>query len=147
MAMTPGLENTSNGSIHGRVTYNGRPLDGGYILFEPMDRVSSEWAVAPIEQDGTYAIDSKCQRQDPGKERFGIAIVPKHGTAVTQVPSRSDGASPDQVPMSLGSDEPASGPTAAVRSGFPKRFTNRQTSGLHVTLGREAARVNIDLKD
>jgi hypothetical protein len=142
MAMTPGLDNRSSGPIHGRVTYNGRPLDGGYVLFEPMDRISNDWAVAPIERDGTYAIDSKWQRQNPGKERFGISVVPKSGMVAAQMPSRSEGANPDEVPMS-----PDSAQSAAVSSGFPSRFTNVRTSGLHVTLGREPARVDIDLKD
>jgi hypothetical protein len=147
LAMTPGLAPTSSGPVHGRVTYNGRPMDGGYILFEPMERDSNQWAVGAIGRGGNYSIDSQWQRGKQGKECFRICVVPNKGTPAAPSPSLCEGASPDEVPMALGSEVPDSGQTVAVDSGFPKRFTNARTSGLHVTLGREPARVDIDLKD
>jgi hypothetical protein len=147
LAMTPGLDPTASGPVHGRVTYNGRPLEGGYILFEPMEMDSNQWAVGAIERGGSYSIDLRWRRGNQGKERFLIAVVPKHWTPATPAPSPSEGASPDNVPMSLGSKDPDSCQSTAMDCGFPKRFTNARTSGLHVTLGREPARVDIDLKD
>jgi hypothetical protein len=147
LAMTPGLDLTSSGPVHGRVTYNGRPLDGGYVVFEPAEGNPNEWAVGPIDQDGSYSIDSKWQRGNHERGRFRICVVPENGKPVADMPSPSEGAKAGVVPISLSSEKPDSRRSVAVDCQLPKRFTKVQTSGLHVTLGREPARVDIDLKD
>jgi len=148
LAMTPGPDPTSSGPVHGRVTYNGRLLDGGFILFELMERDSNEWAAGPIEQDGSYAIGSKWPGRKHGKDRFRICVVPRNSQPVAQMPSPSEEAGPDVAPMALSSqEEPDSQQSGAVESGFPRRFMNARTSGLYVTLGPEPARVDIDLTD
>ncbi|MGP0068659.1 MAG: hypothetical protein ACLQGP_34295 [Isosphaeraceae bacterium] len=44
------------------------------------------------------------------------------------------------------SQDPKTRGLAAVASPIPERFTNIRTSGLQVTLDREATRVDVDLK-
>ena len=44
LAMTTNLF-TPTGSIYGQVTYNGNPLDRGFVLFYPTDEKSGDWVV------------------------------------------------------------------------------------------------------
>jgi len=148
LAMTPALDPTSSGQVHGRVTYNGRPLQGGFILIEPIEGGPNDWALAAIERDGQFALNSKWRKGKHRRERFRIGVVSNNSQPVAHMPSQNEGASPDDTPMSLGSQEGSSdGQTLGVKSGFPERFMNAKTSGLHVTLGSEPACVDIDLKD
>jgi hypothetical protein len=146
LAMTPGPDSSSSGPVHGRVTYRGHPLHGGYVHFEPEGN-PNHWAIAPIEQDGHYSVDSKWQRVDHGREGFRIRVVSIVRQSVAFTPSPSHGASPDEVPMSLSPDNPDSRQSLAVDHRLPERFSDTRTSGLHATLGPEPARVDIDLKD
>jgi hypothetical protein len=137
---------TPTGSIYGRVTYNGTPLDRGFILFYPTDELSSDWIVGTIEKDGSYRIDSKW-RHSNGKARFRICIIPRKGRPAAHVDLPGERSHSHVVPVELNSKESDSHPIAVVDAGFPKRFTNITTSGLQITLGREPARIDIDMKD
>jgi hypothetical protein len=158
LAMTPGTETTPSGSVRGRITYNGSPLDGGYIVFEPAEGNPDDWACGPIERDGHYSITPKWDSREHGEERFRIGIVPGHMKLSTSMPSPIKGAEPDVVLMSLSSEDDgvpmshSSEPEGSLDSvaeerRFPERFTHAQTSGLQVTLRRGPSHVEIDLKD
>lgn len=137
---------TPTGSIYGRVTYNGTPLNRGFVLFYPTDEKSGDWVVGAIDKDGSYRIDSKW-RHSSGKERFRICIIPRKGKPAAHVDLPGEGSHSRVVPVTLNSKDPDSHPLVAVNLGFPRRFTNIATSGLQITLGREPARIDIDMKD
>ena len=51
------------------------------------------------------------------------------------------------VAVPLNAKDADAHPLVAVDVGFPQRYTNIATSGLQIVLGREPARIDIDLKD
>lgn len=136
----------STGAIYGRVTYNGKPLERGFVLFYPTDENSADWVVGTIGKDGTYRIESKW-RHNTAKKQFRICIVPRRGKPAAHVEVPHEGSGPLTVPVELNSKSSDAHPLVAVNIGFPRRFTNVATSGLQITLGREPARIDIDLKD
>jgi hypothetical protein len=145
LAMTTDLF-TPIGSIYGRVTYNGKPLERGFVLFYPTDELSNDWVVGPIGKDGSYFIDSKW-RHSSRKTRFRICIIPRKGKPAAHVDLPGEGSQSRVVPVALNSKDADSHTLVAVDMGFPQRYTNIATSGLQITLGREPARIDIDMKD
>jgi hypothetical protein len=147
LAMNPGQEHTSSGQVHGRVTYNGCPLEGGYVLFDSDDGNPDDWAAGPIEKDGHYSVNPKWQRASHEKQRFRISVRPRNWTLTTPMPSMSEDEEPEGVRMSDSSEDLGDLRSASVEHPFPERFTNSRTSGLQVTLGHGPAHVEIELKD
>jgi hypothetical protein len=134
-----------NGPVGGRVSYNGRPLDRGAIVFAPVEGDAVEWAIAPIGTDGRYTIRPNWCRGHAGKTRFRMCIVsfPHTFTAEEVMPPPvrgpgrdSDAAQNADVPREM-----------AVGLPIPERFTAIWTSGLEVTLDQDSASVDLDLKD
>ncbi len=136
----------TTGSIRGRVTYNGRPLERGFVLFYPVHENSNDWAIGILGKDGTYHIDSKW-RHNTEETKYRICIVPRKGKSTAQIELSHDKSQTNVVPVTLGGRSADSHQLASVDVGFPKKFTDVATSGLQITLGREPARIDIDLKD
>ena len=138
-----------SGPIWGRVTYNGRPLEQGAVLFVPIEAEPIDWAIGPIDKDGRYAIDSRWCRGRSEKVRFRVCIVPFPYTVTPEHRSSSPGevSWPNIDPASLPRETPDSRPQKLVNLPVPERFMRIWTSGLEVTLDRESARVDVDLKD
>ncbi|MGP0065384.1 MAG: hypothetical protein ACLQGP_17500 [Isosphaeraceae bacterium] len=147
LAMTPGLDPKSSSPAHGRVTYNGHPLDGGYVLFESAAGNFNDWFVGPIGLDGSYSINSTWPQWKHQASRYRISIVPDHGKSEDYNPTLSEDEWSEDVSMSPNFEKLDTGRSGTVDRRLPKRFTDGRTSGLHVTLGREPARVDIELKD
>jgi hypothetical protein len=137
---------TPTGALYGQVTYNGKPLDRGFVLFYPTDEKSNDWVVGTIDKDGNYRIDAKW-RHNPDKMRFRICIIPRKGKPVAHVDVPHQESGSRVVPVALNSKETDAHPLVALDVGFPHRFTNISTSGLQITIGREPARIDIDMKD
>ncbi len=137
---------TPTGALYGRVTYNGKPLDRGFVLFYPTDEKSNDWVVGPIDKEGNYRIDSKW-RHNTKEIQFRICIIPRKGKPAAHVDVPHEGSDSRVVPVPLNSKDSDSHPLVALDVGFPNRFTNISTSGLQITLGREPARIDIDMKD
>lgn len=136
----------TTGSIYGRVTFNGRPLERGFVLFYPTHENSNDWTVGAIGKDGTYYIDSKW-RLNIEETKYRICVIPRKGRSTAQIELSHDKARTNVVPVTLGDRSADSHQLASVDVGFPKKFTDVATSGLQITLGREPARIDIDLKD
>lgn len=131
LAMSPGIDRvSSSGPVQGRVTFNGRPLDGGYIVFVPIEGNHDGWASASIDQDGHYSLDPQWHRGSCGRGQFRIGVIPSNRTL-----------------MAHSSEVAGSRQSAGALHQFPGRYINWRTSGLQVTLGCESARVEIELKD
>jgi len=145
--MAPGLDTASSGPVHGRVTYNGQPLSGCFIVFATMPGTPGEWGSASIGQDGYYTINSKWHRGNQEGTRYRICIVSNPKALVSQTPSRNEDAGFEVVPTNLNSEKASV--CASVRADHqpPERFSDLRTSGLRATLGPEPARVDIDLRD
>ncbi|MBN2217108.1 MAG: hypothetical protein JW719_07010 [Pirellulales bacterium] len=46
------------GTVKGTVTYRGKPLNRGTVVFVPMEGTSGPQAVGPIESDGSFEVRS-----------------------------------------------------------------------------------------
>ncbi len=137
---------SSAGSIYGQVTYKGKPLDRGFVLFYPTDETETDWVVGPIDKNGSYSIHSGW-RHHSGKKRFRICIIPRKGKPAAHVDLTGQESHSKVIPVELNSKGDDSHQLVAVDIGFPHRYTNIATSGLQITLGREPVQIDIDLKD
>ncbi len=148
-ALTREVDSSATGPIWGRVTYNGRPVEKGAILFIPIAAETIDWAMGPIGKDGGYAIDSKWCRGTSEKVRFRICIVPFPYKVMPEDPSPSPGENrrPDSGRGSLPRETTDSRRQKPVNLPVPERFTEIRTTPLEVTLDRGFARVNVDLED
>ena len=134
------------GALYGQVTYNGKPLDRGFVLFYPTDEKSSDWAVGPIDKDGSYRIEPKW-RHISGRTQFRICIVPRKGKPATHMDVPHEGSDSRAVSVPLNSTSSDAHSLVALDVGFPDKYTNIATSGLQISLSREPARIDIDMKD
>jgi hypothetical protein len=130
--------NSNSVQVWGRVTYNGTPVQGGAVIFQPGPTTTSNTGIGLISEEGKYAFffsDVTDLGFKPG--RFQISIKP---------PSPHD----KRKHSRLGEEEEESDEKAiAIAAMFPvpKRFFSPETSGLWGDLEREPTRVDIDLND
>lgn len=155
-----------SGRVDGRITYNGRPLQGGVVLFVPDDRERFDMSFAQIDRTGHYETDKDWRREGPGRTRFRICVVPD-AHIYPRVPSPSmegqvlppegskryrglampaavDAGGSDALPMRGSTQSPS---WARGLGGPPARYYSPTTSDLAVELGNEPARIDIDLAD
>ena len=139
---------TATGQVSGRVTYNGRPLQGGTIYFDPIEGNSGDRAAGLIDENGVYSMDSHWRRP-AGPAKFRMSVIPDPWKPSASSPSRSEGPRPKakDVVASPNPENSDARRLAAVAAPIPERFTEVRTSGLQVILDRGPARVDIDLKD
>ncbi len=127
---------SSSVQVWGRVTYNGKPVQYGALVFQPAATNRSNWGVGMISEEGKYSLVAS--EKDVGLEsgRFEIFI---------RAPSPRDKLKHGRSGEEKESDEKAIAIAAAYP--VPKRFFSRETSGLWVDLEKEPTRVDIDLRD
>jgi hypothetical protein len=137
----PGLGGSATGlkpsRVTGRVTYQGRPLTTGTLIFMPSDRRGNDWAAAQIESDGRFALSSQQAREELPAGRYSMFFVfrPEDSSATKlQINRRAD-------------DEEASDHLADPTPPIPVRYTNPETSGLWIDLAKGPNRIEIDLRD
>ncbi len=137
------------GPVWGRVSYNGRPLQKGAILFAPLGAEMGDWAIGPLGKDGRFSMDPNWRRGYSEKVRFRICIVPFPCTFT------ADDVSPwprGEPRCDIGTASPPGETLDVPRQTLvdlpiPRRFTKIWTSGLTVTLDQDSARVDVELKD
>jgi len=127
---------SSSVQVWGRVTYNGKPVQYGALVFQPAATNRSNWGVGMISEEGKYSLVAS--EKDVGLEpgRFQIFIRP---------PSPHDKLKHGRSGEEEESDERAI--VIALLYPVPKRFFSRETSGMWVDLEKEPTRVDIDLRD
>jgi hypothetical protein len=148
------------------VTYKGRPVTGGTVMFISTDRNRCEDRFGKINDQGRYEVDPNWRREGPDGTRFQICVFldlrkyplesPPADTRATPRPGESGGADSRRggrrwsgakvVRASWGSDGSES-TDRAVEPVRQHRFSDPKTSELTVRLGPEPAWVDIDLKD
>ena len=141
-------ESPQCGPVWGRVSYKGRPLQQGAILFAPVGAEPGDWAIGPIGKDGRYSMNPNWHRGYAEKVHYRLCIVPfPHAfTAEDLSPPREELPS-DTKPAAPPGETPDAHQQTLAALPIPERFTKIWTSGLKVTLDRSSARVDIDLKD
>lgn len=147
LLFAPGLRLTPRGPVEGFVSFHGRPLAGGSILFVPEDPSHDEWAHAWIDETGHYRIESGWNRggSSDGKP-FRICVIPNSHRVGSQAPRGPHG---DSMGQGLGSAWWGIGnvafPSPPAGSGFPRRLSSPSTTGLHVRIGSEPSRIDVTL--
>lgn len=110
--------------VHGKVTYKGKPVPLGSVLFVPIQPPpdgSMQPASGTINADGTYELQSKA---DPG------AILGEHKVVVMAVDGGQPAAAPDpsKAPEIVG---PAPAKQAArFKSLVPEKYSNPESTPL-----------------
>jgi hypothetical protein len=143
---TPGFRLTSSGSVEGWVSFHGRPLAGGSILFVPEDSREREWALAWIDARGHYVIGSGWSRERAGsKTRFRICVVPDTHEVTAKAPPGPGAGGSGAVDAAWWGIGDVTFPIPNETTGFPLRLSNPRTTRLAVDLGTEPARIDVAL--
>ncbi len=83
-------------AVTGTVTFQGKPLDQGTILFTPLDPKAGAPAGATIK-DGKFAIDAQ-KGLAPGKYRVGISSPEAGAKPAPEMPGESGPPAADRIP-------------------------------------------------
>lgn len=123
------------GTVSGKVTYKGKPVEDGWVLFTHPD---GRYAKAAIQTDGTYS-----SSEVPGGPEIKVAVY-------SQAPSLQI---PPGTLLPGGSRAPAN-PTymESVKKNLrhvklPDKYRNGATSGLSLTVNRGSNQFDIPLDD
>jgi hypothetical protein len=114
--------------VSGKVTYNGKPLPGGTVIFANEDITKVERA--PVRADGTYSSD----KVPYGNLRVGVEPAAKSPTSM--MPKG----------MKLPPGAPNAGPTEGQYVDIPKNLRDPAKSGRTVTIDSPEKTYDIDLK-
>jgi hypothetical protein len=151
--VSAGCGSAKHGEVSGKVTYQGKPLPGGTVMFWPQGvEAGARPAPARINEDGGYtapvpvgevAVTVETESL-AGKVQTGIPRVGKSGK------SMSGGPPPEilaQIEEKKGSSVRAeSNPVSDKYVHINKKYSNPQTSGFKLTVQSGAQEFNIDLK-
>ena len=132
LALCPGCGSRSAPrtiGVSGRVTYQGKPVTSGTIIFHPLKPAEgspSRPATGQLQSDGTYELSTF----SPGDG----AVPGEYGISITSLLS---GPTPDN-------------PQAAKVYAIPRKYTSPLTSGLTATVpaeGKEPLVMEFDLEE
>jgi hypothetical protein len=144
---------TAQAGVHGKITYNGKPVTGGIIAFIP-EGSGGNYA-GQINPDGTYQIDEvpngTCSvtidaLPDPGKaaEAYG-------GARGKQMEEEGAKASKGGMKPGPGGMSPRPPGVEAPNQGqymkLPDKYSDPKTSGLKANLTKGGNTFNADLTD
>ncbi len=155
-----------SGPVRGRVTYNGRPVTGGTILFISEDTRRSDDRWVWIDRSGHYECGTGWRRDRSAPTRFRICVV----LDARKYPPRPQQPDPANARMAVrdggtglrlgvgGGPTPVAMPavyTPARHSGprdqnptaTGRHFRNPNQTELAVHLGPEPATINVDLTE
>src|SRR5262249_9016762 len=122
LALAAGCFRPGRGSVSGVVTYQGKPLPGGTILFyDEKNRVRE----ADIREDGTYVVTDVAT----GTARVAVVTpthIPMVGPGGFAAPGRADAPKPRSVQI-------------------PAKYGSPDSSGLRLPVGRGENKFDVDL--
>jgi hypothetical protein len=130
--------------VWGHVSYNGKPVPGCAIYFQPADPTRTHWGIGRITDSGLYFLTAYQLESplEPGTYTIFIRpLTPIPGSTDVFGSSLAGADSKERTEQSSGS----SPPTAQLP--LPKRFTEAETSGLVVNIDGERQRIEIHLTD
>lgn len=128
LPLATGCGGEAKGTVSGKVTYQGKPLPGGFVTFVPDNGAPVH---SDIQSDGTYRID----KAPVGSVK--ISIQPKS----EQDASQSSGM--PRNPKDYGKLQPA---MTEAKSSIPPKYGNPNQSGLTYTVVKGSQQHDIDLK-
>jgi hypothetical protein len=122
------------GVISGKITYNGRPLNGAALLLYPTNDPEGGAITIPVDQDGGYRIADI----QPGQ--YKMAVEGTEGAVQADLKNVSPERLAEAKQMLAPMNTPATIP-------FPKKYKNPQTSGLQCTVTAKDEKLNLELQD
>jgi hypothetical protein len=125
--------------VRGRVTYNGKPLEGGSVFFMPVKRDKTEWAAGVIRPGGHFTLIAYPPGVPLEPGEYDIFLrAPAYGTFMN--PKRADRR---DVAQPADSEAGMATPSYPI----PARFLEQMTSGLRIRLDGNPQRIDLDLTD
>jgi hypothetical protein len=120
--------------LGGQVTYNGQPVTGGAIIFQPIDRNGRDWGSAILDLDGRFRLESWSGRNELVPGRYGIFFVfngrEPRGLSPRQAENDDEPVDVEQTPPPI-----------------PAKYTKPDTSGLWIDVSKEPNHVDVRLRD
>ena len=129
-----GPKRPETASVSGRVTYQGKPVAEGRIVFHPED--GRRPAMAAINSDGSYRLTT-FESEDgalPGKHRVTIKAVRVVG-----------GAPVDELSKQSGEYVPNNAPLPTLEWLVPEKYSNLNTTTLTAEVKSGGNVINFDL--
>lgn len=123
------------GALSGKVSYQGKPLPGGFITIVPEKGTAAQTVQGKIETDGTYSVSNI------------IAGPVKIGVQGLETPKYAEAMIPPSEMATRGKDTLKASPKAtqpAVK--LPVDYGNPEKSGLRYTVTGGSQVYDIDLK-
>ncbi|AGA24545.1 hypothetical protein [Singulisphaera acidiphila] len=125
--------------VHGTVTYHGKPLPLGSVLFVPVEPPKDglmQPASGTINSDGTYELKSEA---DAG------AILGEHKVVVIAIDGGQPAAAPD--PAKAADASPAPAKMARLKSLIPNKYSDPATTPLTQKVVAGDNTINIEVTD
>lgn len=121
--------------VHGRVTFEGKPLaGGGSIAFVPTTNQAGKTAGGTINEDGTYELSTYGEGDGSIPGEFRVVVTQ---FVVKEPEPSSDGSATATGPI----------PTVAPADRIPAVYSNHQKSPLTATVeAKDSNEINLDLK-
>jgi hypothetical protein len=140
LAVCAGCSSSSQGTISGKVTYHGKPVPAGTVVFVP--QVQGGSFAAPI-RDGQYKLEN-CP-VGPAK----IAVSSKQAITAPMKGMMSKTKPPPEIEEKLGRGAPAEGASSnnAPTASIPPRYQDPEKSGLSYTVKSGSQVHDIDIPD
>jgi len=137
-------------SVHGKVTYNGSPVGGGfvYLHFDDGGRmacaIGADGSYSAESKEGVYKVTVDTESVNPSKKEEyrgggGGGIAAKYGKAAAPAVPKGKGAAASPAPEGTGA--------AGAYVKIPAKYANKDTSGLSVTLKSGKTQFDIPLTD
>jgi hypothetical protein len=130
--------------VWGHVSYNGNPVPGCAIYFEPHDTNSGHWGVGRLNDSGLYFLTAYQLESTLEPGQYTIFIRPLTPAFASSTSLKSD---PEKPVSDRATEKSSPSSTATPRLPLPKRFTDAKTSGLVVNITGEPQRIEIHLTD
>ena len=130
--------------VWGHVSYNGKPVPGCAIYFQPTDPNSPQWGIGRLSESGLYFLTAYRLDTTLAPGTYTIFIRPLSlGPAGTNQ-YRFD----PEKPLSKQATDQSSGSSPSTpQLLIPERFTNAETSGLVVNIDGQPQQIEIHLRD
>lgn len=130
--------------VWGHVSYNGKPVPGYAIYFQPTDESRTHWGVGRMTDSGLYFITAYQLEYSLQPGPYIIFIRP-----LVPAPGSTDVFG---SPLAGAGSKEATGKSSrstpsAPQHPLPQRFTDAKTSGLVVNIDDEPQRIDINLAD
>jgi len=103
-------------AISGTVTFGGKPLTGGEVVYTPSEKGDARMARGLIEEDGTFRMVTSGSVSGVLPGKYLISIVPSANTGASSGPASDPIGRPSE--------------SREVKITFPERYLNAEKSGL-----------------